>query len=350
MYILTTPNNTFRAVVSITKNGRRTKLQKNFTSREEARLWATKLELEKVKGQSIAYRTTKFKDFFETWVEVVKRNDVRPTTFNNYRQAVKVVNRLFPEARLVDLDDIQMQKVLDEYGKTHSKKTTAELLKKIRTSLRYAYGKGLISTDFASLLKARGKEKGKANKALSLTDMKALQEYCLSHSDNEFNVLIALELSTGLRRGEILGLRPDDFHQDGKYYVLEVRRSISPTSDDTRLKTKHSRRSITIPKKIFDLVTSIPPKESGYIFNWSNFKQADMLRKLLISLNITPTTFHGLRDTHASFLFANNMRLDYVSKRLGHDSILTTEKYYLELMPEKKDEQDDEAMNLLENL
>lgn len=125
-------------------------------------------------------------------------------------------------------------------------------------------------------------------------------------------------------------------HQDGKYYVLEVIRSISPTSDDTRLKTKHSRRSITIPKKIFDLVTSIPSKESGYIFNWSNFKQAEMLRKLFISPDITPTTFHGLRDTHASFLFANNTRLDYVSKRLGHDSILTTEKYYLELMPEKK--------------
>lgn len=73
--------------------------------------------------------------------------------------------------------------------------------------------------------------------------MKTLQDYCLSHTDDEFNVLVALVLSTGLRRGEILGL---DLHRDGKYYVLEVRRSISPISDDTKLKTKGSKRSITI--------------------------------------------------------------------------------------------------------
>ncbi len=77
-----------------------------------------------------------------------------------------------------------------------------------------------------------------------------------------------------------------------------------------------------------------------------------------------PTTFHGLRDTHASFLFSNNIPLSYVSRRLGHDSILTTEKYYsyvsrrlghdsilttekyyLELMPEKKHSQDANALN-----
>lgn len=190
MHISTTPNNTFRVVVSSTRHGRRTRLQKTFATKEEAKLWGTELELSKSKGQSIAYRTTKFKDFFETWVDVVKRNDVRPTTFKNYQQATKVVIKLFPEARLIDLDDVQMQKVLDEYGKTHSKKTTAELLKKIRTALRYAYGKGLISNDFASLLKARGQEKGKKNKPLSLTDMKTLQDYCLSHTDDEFNVLV----------------------------------------------------------------------------------------------------------------------------------------------------------------
>ena len=50
------------------------------------------------------------------------------------------------------------------------------------------------------------------------------------------------------------------------------------------------------------------------------------------------------------FLFSNNIPLSYVSRRLGHDSILTTEKYYLELMPEKKHSQDANALNLLASL
>lgn len=47
---------------------------------------------------------------------------------------------------------------IDEYGETHSRKTTTELLLKLRTSLRYAYGRNLLVSDFAGLVKTRGKE------------------------------------------------------------------------------------------------------------------------------------------------------------------------------------------------
>lgn len=243
-----------------------------------------------------------------------------------------------------------MQSILDKYGETHSKKTVTELLKKIRTALRYAYAKGYIYNDFASLLKAHGKELPKRNKALSMSDLTKLKHYLLEHTDNEFNLMVLLEISTGLRHGEILGIKPEDVHYDGQYYCVEIKRSISPTTDDTKLKTKHSRRSVTIPKNIYDLLKDIPQKDSGYLFDWFSFKQSGMLKELLKKIGIPPTTFHGLRDTHASFLFSNNIPLSYVSRRLGHDSILTTEKYYLELMPEKKHSQDANALNLLESL
>ncbi|MFJ6923555.1 MAG: site-specific integrase, partial [Lactobacillus gallinarum] len=221
---------------------------------------------------------------------------------------------------------------------------------KIRTALRYAYAKGYIYNDFASLLKAHGKELPKRNKALSMSDLTKLKHYLLEHTDNEFNLMVLLEISTGLRRGEILGIKPEDVHYDGQYYCVEVKRSISPTTDDTKLKTKHSRRSVTIPKNIYDLLKTITPKQSGYLFDWFSFKQSNLLKELLKKIGIPTTTFHGLRDTHASFLFSNNIPLSYVSRRLGHDSILTTEKYYLELMPEKKHSQDANALNLLESL
>lgn len=40
----------------------------------------------------------------------------------------------------------------------------------------------------------------------------------------------------------------------------------------------------------------------------------------------------------------------YVSKCLGHINIQTTQNYYLELMSEKKHQQDDDALNLLNSL
>ncbi len=60
--------------------------------------------------------------------------------------------------------------------------------------------------------------------------------------------------------------------------------------------------------------------------------------------------FHGLRDTYPSFLLSKEISIDYISRRLGHNSILTTQNYYLELMPEKKHQQDADALELLNDL
>ena len=78
--------------------------------------------------------------------------------------------------------------------------------------------------------------------------------------------------------------------------------------------------------------------------------QSRYLQELLKKLEITKTTFHGLRDSHATFLFSKNISLDYISRRLGHNSILTTQEYYLSLMPEKKHQQDADALNFLDEL
>ncbi|CYX16222.1 integrase [Streptococcus suis] len=239
-----------------------------------------------------------------------------------------------------------MQKKIDQYAETHSKKTVKELVLKIRSSLKYAYARGLISNNFGHLLKAKGQEQPKRNILLSITEFKKLRQYCLSHTEDEFNVLVALALETGARRGELLGIKKEDIFE----YGVKILRSISPTNDDTQLKTKHSKRDISINEDVYQAVTKLAQTKEGYIFDWNGFKQASQLQKLLKQLGLTRTTFHGLRDTHASFLFSKDISLDYISRRLGHNSILTTQQYYLELMPEKKHQQDADALSLLNDL
>jgi len=78
--------------------------------------------------------------------------------------------------------------------------------------------------------------------------------------------------------------------------------------------------------------------------------QMASISQLLKKLDTPRTTFHGLRDTHASFLFSQDIDIAYVSKRLGHVNIQTTQNYYLELMSEKKHQQDADALNLLNSL
>ncbi|WP_445480782.1 hypothetical protein ACULLL_09310 [Lysinibacillus irui] len=54
-----------------------------------------------------------------------------------------------------------------------------------------------------------------------------------------------------------------------------------------------------------------------------------------------------MRDTHASFLFAQDIDIAYVSKRLGHINIQTIQNYYLKLMQKKTHKQDEQALKLL---
>ena len=95
------------------------------------------------------------------------------------------------------------------------------------------------------------------------------------------------------------------------------------------------------------------PTELGRIFDTDNFQHAALLKKLLVNLDIEPTTFHGLRDSSNSYIFAKfgeehaDQTILYISKRLGHSDISTTQKYYLELMPEDKMKQDAIALDIL---
>ncbi|MFD1441911.1 tyrosine-type recombinase/integrase [Lacticaseibacillus hegangensis] len=67
-------------------------------------------------------------------------------------------------------------------------------------------------------------------------------------------------------------------------------------------------------------------------------------------VKVSHTTFHGLRDTFAPFLFSQDIDLAYVSGHLGHASLSTIQDYYISLMPEKKHAQDGRAVDLLSKL
>ncbi|EXJ23865.1 phage integrase [Alkalibacterium sp. AK22] len=336
----------YRAQVSLYKHGKHNKISKTFPTKKEAKLWALEIELAKGEGKELAHRTTTFADFFESWIYLVKANDVKETTFQNYVRTLGVVRTLFQDIQLKDLNDIVVQKRIDQYATTHSRKTTHEVLLKIKTSLRDAYARGYITNDFASLVKTRGANPPKRNKALSISDFKKLRNFVLSHPEDEFNILVLLALETGMRRGELLALRPESLYK----YGIKVTRSISPTSNDTSLKTQNAKRDVSINREVYELILNMSVKNNGYFFSFNGFKQSEQLAVLLKKLDINRTTFHGLRDTHASFLFAQDIDIAYVSKRLGHVNIQTTQNYYLELMPEKKHQQDADALNLLSSL
>lgn len=124
MATITKRGNSYRATVSLYKKGQYKRETKTFSNRKDAELWTLEMELEKGRGKNIAERSTLFPDFYRNWVHTVKKNDVREATFINYKRTLVVVDDLFDGIQLKHLDDLVMQKKIDQYAETHSKKNS----------------------------------------------------------------------------------------------------------------------------------------------------------------------------------------------------------------------------------
>jgi len=164
-------------------------------------------------------------------------------------------------------------------------------------------------------------------------------------------VLVAV--TTGLRRGELLGLRWSDL--DFKVGTLTVNQSLERINGKIAFKgpkTKTSRRSITLPAVTVHALQEYRAAQAeerlklglgrdprGLVFTRADAepRDADSLTKafarLVAATKVTPITFHGLRHTHISHLLMDGVHLKVVSERAGHANVNITLSVYAAYIP-----------------
>lgn len=181
----------------------------------------------------------------------------------------------------------------------------------------------------------------------------------LENENLKHRIWIALTFSTGLRRGELFGIRWNDIDFDDK--TLSIRRSISNVNHKVTAKeTKNisSTRVISLPDTIIAMLQEYRKEyEAHYqqIVHTNIFEGVGRLRDEYIFIthtgrvshpdafnsylkamtkryglmNITP---HTLRHCSASYLIANNVDIQTVAARLGHASTAVTQTIYSHLL------------------
>jgi integrase len=156
---------------------------------------------------------------------------------------------------------------------------------------------------------------------------------------------------TGMRRGEIVGLRWQDV--DLEAGVLNVQRArVVVKSNDVRegdTKTGRGRRSIEL-----DVVTLAALKawherqdqdRDGLIFtaeDGQGLHPTHVTRafyRLAKAAGVPVIRFHDLRHTHASILIARGAPVNLVQRRLGHSTAAFTLQQYSHVLPgQQRDE------------
>ena len=149
---------------------------------------------------------------------------------------------------------------------------------------------------------------------------------------------------TGLRRGEALALRAEDFDlQKGTVHVYHQIKYFHEGFID--LKTESSERTLKLPKNVLQFVKPIVEQRTAeypFVFGWDRSLPITNLQrnftKAIKASGVKKIRLHDLRHSFATNAIANGCNIVAVSHYLGHATIEQTLETYTHLLDKTDDE------------
>ena len=172
-------------------------------------------------------------------------------------------------------------------------------------------------------------------------------------ADDRLHALWVLAITTGMRRGELAGLRWIDIDLDAGLIALRnTRVAVQHAVHEYEPKSRTSRRSIAIDALVVAVVRSHRRRQleerlawgaayhdTGYVFTNEDGQALHpnritlLFRRLREDLALPPVRLHDLRHTSASLMLTAGVHPKVVSERLGHSSIAITLDLYSHVIP-----------------
>ncbi|MEE9566137.1 MAG: site-specific integrase [Desulfobacteria bacterium] len=288
----------------------------------------------------------------DSWLASREPN-LRHSTFRNYKgHAENYLKPYFKNLKInqVNFDAIETFKTKALKGelpaeKERYRKVNPPTLRKILTTLggilKYAVRRRYIEYNpVREIEKPKAKTLHDANDEIAVLKPKEIRVLLDKAGSQKDRALFMAAALTGMREGELLGLKWDDI--DWFNCQIHVRR----TYNNGRFydpKTKYSRRKVDLaPELVRELKKwklACPRGELNLVFpteKGTPESQSNMLRRrfhpALRRAGLPKMRFHDLRHTYASLLIAQGENPKYIQTQLGHSSIQITMDVYGHLM------------------
>jgi integrase len=292
-------------------------------------------------------------EYLDKWLVDSVKDTVRLTTYQGYERICRLhIKPSLGRVRLKDLTVVHVRALYRERLEAGLAPRMVQLVHvTLHKALKQAVADGLIPRNVTEAVKAPRSEK-KEFRPLSPEQARTLLD---AVEGDRLEALYVLAISTGLRQGELLGLKWEDI--DLESGTLQVRRTLSTQVGSgfsfSPPKTAKGKRSIKLPE-----VTKSSLKrhrksqleermklaglweDNGLVFTTrvgTPLGRQELITRsfkpLLSKAGLPGIRFHDLRHTCATLLLSMGVHAKFVQELLGHATISITLDTYSHVLP-----------------
>lgn len=317
-------------------------------------------------------------EWFDTWLNISMKNTLKPTTWESYKHlAGKHIVPALGHLKLIQLQTAHIQRLYNEKlkggrldGKSGglSSRTVHYIHSVIHSALEQARKEAMITVNPAGAVKLPKREQ----KEIKYLDTAEAALFLAMARESHHFAAFFLALNTGMRRGEILGLRWQDV--DLGAGQLAVNQGLVRVTGKGLIfqepKTALSKRVINLAPAVVQVLKEHKKQQAEYRLMAGgvyDVKGLDLVFANEVGEPLDPraftavfrrlvkragldVTFHGLRHTFATLALQEGVDVKTVQGVLGHHSAAFTMDVYSSVTAKMRKEAADRVGDLLASL
>ena len=302
---------------------------------DSGRIWEfmDKPEAETPK-QSITLAT-----YADKWMTIYKAGKLKPSTIETYKKHLRAhILPAFGKRDIASITTEDIQLFLNE-RKHLARKTLSSMLHFMGEIFKDAKEDGLVDKDpTASRRISIPSTKSNEREALPLEQFKEIMANIdrLNPADKR---LLILMMFTGIRRGEVLGLRWEDI--DTKAGLIHIQRNVTHAGGNRPVigtpKTKSGKRDIPLDPYVVEVLE--PMQGAGFIIGGESpitmTTYNNTMKRIRKTVDLHGATAHVFRHSYLTYMAGEATDLKTLQAIAGHSTIDMTMNRYVHAQPEK---------------